>query len=246
MSDEMFSCSGTVRTRYKVSLCNKHYLHSKYGECIGEHFNLTVANGKDNFCGHCRSKIKNGKLPQFDKTRIVDLLNKTNKNNVKVVGGPIRSYGTYKNAVGWEMLCPVCNKIFISTSNRFKEINSCYECRGEFKKVSSEESTLKHLYSGVKGRRRSKERGFDLSFDQFKELVTSKCHYCGSNGYVSKGHREWSANVLVNGLDRVDSSRGYLYNNVVPCCRVCNSAKSDMTYKEFIDWIDAMINYRTG
>lgn len=244
--NEVFSCSGKIKKRYGKNICVKHYLYSKYGQCSGEHFNLTVANGKDNFCGHCRAKIKNGKSPEFDKARILNLLGKTNKNNIKVVGGPIRSYGTYRNAVGWEMLCPFCNEIFISTSNRFKTISSCYNCRAETKKVSSEESTLKHLYSGVKGRRISKERGFDLTFDEFKKLVKTSCHYCGSKGYVSKGHREWSAEVLVNGLDRIDSSSGYTYNNVVPCCRICNSAKSDMEYDDFIKWIDNLISYRSG
>lgn len=242
----IFNCSGKIKTRYNKNICVKHYLYSIYKECQGEHFNFTVANGKDGLCGWCRAKVKSGKNPKFDENRIVNLLNKTNNHGVKVIGGPIKSYGTYKNAIGWEMLCPFCSKTFISTSHRFKNVASCYECRGESKKVVSEESTLRHLYSGVKGRKKSKERGFDLTFEQFKILVKSKCHYCGANGYVSKGHRDWSADVLVNGLDRLDSSKGYLYHNVVPCCRVCNSAKSDMTYEDFINWIDSMIKYRTG
>jgi hypothetical protein len=245
MNNEKFNCSGKIKKRYNKEICLKHYLFSKYGQCTGEHFNFTVANGKDSYCGWCRSKIKNGKLPKFDDKRILNLLGRVNKNNILVVDGPIRSYGKYKNAVGWAMLCPFCNQTFISTSNRFKNISSCYSCRGETKKVSSEESTLKHLYSGVKGRKKSKERGFNITFDQFKKLVKSPCHYCGSKGYVSKGHRDWSADVLVNGLDRLDSSIGYLYDNVVPCCRVCNSAKSDMKYSEFMDWIDMLIKYRS-
>ena len=245
MNNEIFSCSGKIKKRYEKEICLKHYLYGLYGKCSGEHFNFTVANGKDGYCGWCRSKIKNGRTPEFDNTRIFNLIGKVNKNNVKVVGGPIRSYGTYKNSVGWTMLCPFCKETFVSTSNRFKEISSCYKCRAETKKVSSEESTLKHLYSGVKGRKKSKERGFDLTFDEFKKLVKSPCHYCGSKGYISKGHRDWSANVLVNGIDRLDSSKGYLYDNVVACCRVCNSAKSDMTYSDFMDWIKQLINYRS-
>ena len=38
-----------------------------------------------------------------------------------------------------------------------------------------------------------------------------------------------------NGLDRIDSSVGYLETNVYSCCGNCNYMKNNYTYKEFID-----------
>lgn len=71
-------------------------------------------------------------------------------------------------------------------------------------------------------RKKSKYRGwtFTLTFPQFKKLLSLPCNYCGS-----------SINI---GLDRVDSTKGYIKGNVLPCCPTCNIAKSDMSYLNFI------------
>jgi hypothetical protein len=39
---------------------------------------------------------------------------------------------------------------------------------------------------------------------------------------------------------------GYVPGNVVPCCHICNLAKKDMSYEEFISWIDDVALYRGG
>jgi hypothetical protein len=42
---------------------------------------------------------------------------------------------------------------------------------------------------------------------------------------------------LYNGIDRIDNARGYERDNIVPCCKFCNRAKSAMPQKEFIDLV---------
>ena len=54
-----------------------------------------------------------------------------------------------------------------------------------------------------------------------------ECWYCG---YAIK----------TIGLDRVDSSRGYVIGNVVSCCARDNAAKSDLTQKQFFEQIKAV------
>lgn len=39
-----------------------------------------------------------------------------------------------------------------------------------------------------------------------------------------------------NGIDRVDSSKGYSAENVVPCCKICNRGKANMSKEDFIEW----------
>ena len=67
----------------------------------------------------------------------------------------------------------------------------------------------------------SKKRGynFSLSFEQFKELIEGNCVYCGNGNN--------------NGIDRIDSSKGYVEGNVVTCCFNCNRAKSNLSQEEF-------------
>ena len=60
---------------------------------------------------------------------------------------------------------------------------------------------------------------FDLSIEEFEKLVSSNCDYCGKIP-SQKYH-----NILYNGIDRKDNSRGYENFNCVPCCWSCNSTK---------------------
>jgi hypothetical protein len=57
---------------------------------------------------------------------------------------------------------------------------------------------------------KSRELKFELTKEQFHSLAATSCHYCGTcqeNG---------------NGIDRVDNTKGYTMDNVVPCCSLCN------------------------
>lgn len=60
------------------------------------------------------------------------------------------------------------------------------------------------------------KRGYamDLQFDDFKELVQKPCYYC--NTYKDDE---------LNGIDRIDNTKGYTKENAVACCGVCNRMK---------------------
>ena len=47
---------------------------------------------------------------------------------------------------------------------------------------------------------------------------------------------------MVNGIDRIDSSKGYVFDNCVPCCKHCNIMKMTMTIDEFINKIKKILN----
>lgn len=104
--------------------------------------------------------------------------------------------------------------------------------------------------------RNAEKRGvdFSLSFKCFTELAKSNCHYCGSapkpyNKYLTrdgkqkrkdKKYKEGTvqlAETTVNGIDRKNNDLGYDIHNCVTCCKICNRAKNDMSYEEFMDWI---------
>ena len=53
-------------------------------------------------------------------------------------------------------------------------------------------------------------------------LVTSACVYCGDSAEV-------------NGIDRVDNDRGYLPNNCVSCCMLCNRMKHANSVETFVE-----------
>lgn len=219
--------------------CPNHYRLKAFGFCTENHQDPVLAVGHHKMCGKCRYR-KNARST----TRNVNLIGLKNEHGLEYISGPFKQYGKNKNATAWGLMCPFCEQEFIGVAAQIKEAKSCYPCRGELLKVSSAESTLAHLYSGIKGRKAAKYLGFDITIEQFSELVQMDCDYCGSPPAVSKGHRSWSVYVRVNGIDRIDSSKGYVQGNVIPCCRRCNTAKLDSSREEFLAWAHQLVQHQ--
>ena len=66
-----------------------------------------------------------------------------------------------------------------------------------------------------------------LSEKTYTELTELPCYYCGMDLSDKNGAR----------LDRIDSNKGYIIQNVVPCCRRCNVAKNDMSIADYVTWL---------
>jgi hypothetical protein len=65
---------------------------------------------------------------------------------------------------------------------------------------------------------------FELSFDEFVNIIKQECHYCGQ--------------IPANGVDRKDNTFGYTIKNSLPCCCKCNLMKRDTQYDEFIAQVE--------
>lgn len=101
----------------------------------------------------------------------------------------------------------------------------------------------KVLYSQLKSRSNDLGRPFELTLSQFITIAKLPCAYCKIAPYnkfhlrrTIEGVRQcdFSNPLVYSGIDRVDSSGGYVAGNVVPCCAFCNRAKDDWTVGEFI------------
>lgn len=77
---------------------------------------------------------------------------------------------------------------------------------------------------------------FELSLEQFVTLAGQDCTYCGA----SPGNQTWArqsrVRFIYNGVDIVDNTVGYILTNCVPCCKLCNTAKSNLTKEQFLTW----------
>ncbi|AGD92383.1 hypothetical protein LBA_00465 [Megavirus lba] len=73
------------------------------------------------------------------------------------------------------------------------------------------------LYSEKKG------YDFELTKEEFKKIVESDCYYCGCP-------RE----KYLNGIDRLDNDKGYIIENTVPACKICNNMKNSLNESTFI------------
>ena len=120
----------------------------------------------------------------------------------------------------------------------------CQICNFDFlrnKKMTSSDkySTIYYRY-----RKSAKKRGlnFDLTIDQASELFAAKCTYCGASPDNTM-IRTKLITYNYTGMDRLDPSRGYEVDNVVPCCQCCNVAKYMKTPKEFMQHIEKIYNF---
>ena len=92
-------------------------------------------------------------------------------------------------------------------------------------------------------RRSARKRGYEfaLSEEQFFKLIIKSCFYCNRIPLLKsplKRHEDFR----YNGIDRIDSNRGYTIDNCVTCCKICNFAKLNFPIEEFQDWLKALRN----
>lgn len=91
---------------------------------------------------------------------------------------------------------------------------------------------MKHKISSLRNSANTRNIKVDLNSEEYKALLSLGCQYCGVN----------LSDVGGSSLDRLDSSKPYISENVVPCCKRCNVAKNDMNMGEFIEWITRVHN----
>ena len=114
-----------------------------------------------------------------------------------------------------------------SKKDYFNELNRQYsknnkEKIAEYNKARAGQTKTK--WSMLKRTAKYKSIELNISFEQFKELTESNCYYC--NGKM-KDDGIWGYNI-----DRIDSSKGYIVGNILPCCKYCNTIKNNFLTKE--------------
>lgn len=80
----------------------------------------------------------------------------------------------------------------------------------------------------------TKNLDFELSEEEFYATVMMPCYYCDK----SRDDRDF------NGIDRLDSSRGYIEGNFVSCCSTCNFTKGSLSEEVFIKRVEHILTYR--
>jgi hypothetical protein len=152
-----------------------------------------------------------------------------------------------KRAV-WNVVCECGTTKKMSTANLTSGATiscGCYKSEGLNKKEHGV-SSFNHKYGGYKARARLHKKNipFDLTKEEFKAIVLQNCHYCGiESSSVVMAKPTANGAFVSNGIDRVDSSKGYVKENCVPCCTRCNWMKNEMPYEDFLLHIKRIFNY---
>lgn len=145
-----------------------------------------------------------------------------------------------KNRVYFNCTCLQCgNKLRVRSDGICgKNINrvACQKCIGTWRSKHFEDldkekpipRDMRNKFNHFRNNAINRGINFDLTKDQVYELCNKDCVYCGKKRCL--------------GIDRVDNSKGYTIDNVVPCCGCCNKMKMDLEINFFIDQITKIYN----
>lgn len=110
------------------------------------------------------------------------------------------------------------------------------------------ESVYRYIYEQYQSGAKTRNINFNLTKEEYIEIVKKECFYCGDPAPIKQPHRGKNRYVGVpvpyNGIDRIDSMRGYEKENCVPCCTKCNYMKSDMNVSSFMEHILKIANHQ--
>jgi hypothetical protein len=110
-----------------------------------------------------------------------------------------------------------------------------------------EDSKASHIFHQYKRNATKRTIPFTLTRDEFKQIITTNCYYCGNP--PSQEQRQFhndthSTTFYYNGIDRIDNTQGYVKGNVLSCCKYCNSFKSQLAKQDTLARAAAIIHVR--
>tara|TARA_R110002124_G_scaffold281430_1_gene455683 strand:+ start:29398 stop:29991 length:594 start_codon:yes stop_codon:yes gene_type:complete len=146
----------------------------------------------------------------------------------------------------YKIICLNCNKKSIvglwQLRSNLKKSPRCVNCKINHSQLPKGQSSINIIYRQYMTQ--SKNRGYDfkLSKEEFTNIINKNCYYCNSKPSNLLKNQNNTGDYIYNGIDRKDNNKGYVLNNCVPSCYNCNRCKSDMTFNDFIKWIEKVYN----
>jgi hypothetical protein len=164
-----------------------------------------------------------------------------------------RAGTTNSGKTKWKCRCD-CGKETISQTRHLLEGRriscGCLKLDKSRFRQPTQSQVLKNILRNYKNGAKARNYEFSLSNDEFSSLIFGACHYCGNPGHgnqsisYSCNNQKTKVSVAHNGIDRMDNNLGYIKDNCVTCCEICNRSKMRMGFIEFIEYLDRIVTYR--
>jgi hypothetical protein len=157
----------------------------------------------------------------------------------------------HKTFATWLCKCD-CGRIIIKTGRALlhDKTKSCGCLQKETMSINGRKKIkpstfLLRYYKIYKYTANKRHISFNLNLKEFNSLVTQNCYLCGQGPEpkILCRAKYYNNKILFNGIDRLNSLKGYNINNCKPCCTMCNLLKRDLTYNTFISQIKKIINF---
>jgi len=143
-----------------------------------------------------------------------------------------------------------CGNTFLTRAKDVKnnKVKSC----GCYHKITSQKLGLKNkkekgssglnsLYRRYITNAKRRNIDFNLTIEEFKEIINKNCYYCNLEPHLSKlsiTGNSTNGQFFHNGIDRKDGNKDYTIDNIVTCCKKCNYSKHISNEQEFISQIE--------
>lgn len=247
---EIFGCLKIIEvisnSKFKVECQNCKNILEISGSYLSQYASQNIQH-----CRYCKTKVKT----EGYKYKAGDILGNCYELQKLISGGNI-----------WIVKCTKCGKLqeqSIPNMKKHKK-DTCFYCEhpnsskpafGRTRQacMNIDERIYTYYKNSVENRNLdplNKQKEWNLNFEQYKKLIHSNCFYCGEpptndNVWNKSGKRSSDIEeVYINGIDRIDSNKGYSIDNCVPCCPQCNHMKLHYTTEQFFHKIKQIYNYQ--
>lgn len=151
---------------------------------------------------------------------------------------------TPSGTIRWLCKCD-CGNLTKVAGNNLKRLNPRYATKscGCLNTYPKGEASFRSLYRYYKTNAEKRNYKFELSEKEFRNLVNDSCFYCGIKPSQIVRRPQNNGDFIYNGIDRVDNNKGYITNNCVACCGICNNMKKVLTQKDFISQVLCISDY---
>jgi hypothetical protein len=141
--------------------------------------------------------------------------------------------------------CKKCGTIFSRRTSIITEnldTVQCINCRRN--RYGKPLNVLEYkMYCYYRSGARQRKHEWNLTESEFKSLISKNCHYCNEPPSERKTVAYKDDVACVNGIDRIDSKKGYSIDNCVTCCTQCNRMKNTFSHNDFINKISQIYNH---
>lgn len=201
--------------------------------------------GASTKCKDCVYQVEDLTGKRFGRLTVIERKDKVNNK-------------TGKNSIAWICKCDCGNESWVrgGALKSKNPITSCGCRQKEGLKARIKKDRISYLKSNVykdyKNNARKRNLSFDLTLEEFNEIINKPCYYCGASNSNQKKDMIWKENKVYavsdsileyNGIDRVDSTLGYSLQNCVPCCCICNKMKNNYPLDIFVSHINKISDY---
>jgi hypothetical protein len=239
----------TIGQRFGKLLVLKRMDNSNYGrtqwlckcDCGNEKIVTRVAlvNGSTKSCGCLRKNPFSLEGRKFGKLTVIKLNSIKNNHGFRM----------------WECLCDCGNNVIISSNHLNQKKRKSCGCivKSGLRNFKNRDDAIwtKLFIDSVIKRAKKEKFEIDITLEDFKKISMETCHYCGiqydktREDRISKFTNKPISDTIIkyNGIDRINSSKGYIKENIVSCCAKCNHAKMDLTQEEFYQHIINIYNH---